>query len=138
MNWGHGLTLSFIGFAGFIIFMAVKSFDQNIDLVTEDYYREELNYQQRIDQIQQTKAQGMEAEVELSDGLLVLTFPSAPDKGEAHLYRPSDSQFDQRFQLSQAATMAFDRTDFLKGYYILKISWEAEGQAYYQEKGIVL
>lgn len=138
MNWGHGLTLSFIGFAGFIIFMAVKSFDQNIDLVTEDYYRDELNYQQRIDQIQQTKAQGMEAKVELKEDLLELTFPNAPDKGEAHLYRPSDSQFDKRFQLSQAKTMAFDRTNLLKGYYILKISWEAGGQTFYQEKGIVL
>lgn len=138
MNWGHGLTLSFIGFAGFIIFMAVKSFDQNIDLVTEDYYREELNYQERINQIQQTKAQGMEAKVVLTDGLLELTFPNAPDKGEAHLYRPSDSQFDKRFQLSPAETMAFDRSDLLKGYYILKISWEARGQTFYQEKGIVL
>lgn len=138
MNWGHGLTLSFIGFAGFIIFMAVKSFDENIDLVTEDYYRQELNYQQRIDQIQQTKTQGMEAKIALTDELLELTFRHAPEKGEVHLYRPSDSQYDRHFKLSQAANMAFDRSDLQKGYYILKISWEAGGQTYYQEKGIVL
>ena len=138
MNWGHGLTLSFIGFAGFIIFMAVKSFDQNIDLVTEDYYRDELNYQQRIDQIRETKAQGMEAKVVLTKGLLELTFPIAPEKGEAHLYRPSDSGFDKHYQLSQVESMAFDRTELLKGYYVLKISWEVDGQTFYQENRIVL
>ena len=138
MNWGHGITLSFVGFAGFIIFMAVKSFDQNIDLVTEDYYRAELTYQERIDQIQQTKAKGMEVTVQVSDDLLELTFPKAPQQGEAHLYRPSDSQYDRHFKLISQETMSFDRSGLLKGYYILKVQWEAEGETFYQEKGIML
>ncbi len=138
MNWGHGLTLSFIGFAGFILFMAVKSFDQNIDLVTEDYYREELNFQKRIDQIERTRTNDMEARVQLTSSQLQLTFPQAPEQGEAHLYRPSDSQFDKYFQLRKAQKMTFDRSDLKKGYYILKIRWEIDGQKFYQEKGIVL
>lgn len=138
MNWGHGITLSFIGFAGFIVFMAVKSFDQNIDLVTEDYYREELAYQQRIDQIRMTQDMDMVVEVNVSDQLLELTFPKAPEKGQAHLYRPSDSQYDKYFKLVNEEKMSFDRTGMQKGYYILKIQWEIEGEKYYQEKGVIL
>ena len=138
MNWGHGLTLSFVGFAAFIIFIAVKSFDQNIDLVTEDYYREELAYQQRMDQINVTKDQGMEVAIVIGEQLLEFTFPKSPETGEAYLYRPSDSQFDRHIKLSRNKVLTYDRSNLQKGYYILKISWQAEGQTYYQEKGIIL
>ncbi|WP_338039248.1 FixH family protein [Maribacter litopenaei] len=51
-NWGTGIVLAFIGFIGFILFFVVRmSTDNraNHDLVTEDYYRQELAYQKEID-----------------------------------------------------------------------------------------
>jgi hypothetical protein len=54
MNWGYKIAITFILFGALIIFMVVKSFQQNIDLVTDDYYQEELKYQQQIDKLENT------------------------------------------------------------------------------------
>ncbi|MCK5400025.1 MAG: FixH family protein, partial [Flavobacteriaceae bacterium] len=48
MNWGTGIVIAFIGFIAFIMFFVItmstnKKYEH--DLVTEDYYKEELEYQ---------------------------------------------------------------------------------------------
>ena len=50
-NWGTKIALSFVGFCGLMIFMTVKSFNTDFHLVTEDYYAEELQYQDHIDRV---------------------------------------------------------------------------------------
>ena len=50
MNWGKGVTIAFILFVGFIMFMVVGAFRENFDLVSDDYYLEEINYQDKINQ----------------------------------------------------------------------------------------
>ena len=52
INWGTGIVLAFIGFISFILFFVVRmSMDNkaNHDLVTENYYKAELGYQNEID-----------------------------------------------------------------------------------------
>ena len=39
MNWGKGVTIAFVLFVGFIMFMVVGAFRQNFDLVADDYYK---------------------------------------------------------------------------------------------------
>ena len=48
INWGTGIVLAFIGFISFIMYFVVnmntnKKYDH--DLVTEDYYKQELEFQ---------------------------------------------------------------------------------------------
>ena len=52
INWGTGIVLAFIGFITFILYFVFRmSTDDraNHDLVTEEYYKKELSYQQEID-----------------------------------------------------------------------------------------
>jgi len=78
INWGTGIVLAFIGFIGFILFFVVKmSVDHsaNHDLVTEEYYKEELDYQNEIDA--ETNANNLTSKLEVRktpEGLL-LQFP---------------------------------------------------------------
>ncbi len=137
MNWGHGLTLAFIAFAGLMIFMTVKSFQQNIDLVTEDYYREELAYQSRIDQIENSKA-GNQVEIVEEGKEIYLNFPVTPESGRIHMYRPSDQRLDKLFDLSLAKNETISSQGMVPGYYILKLNWSDQKQEYYQEKGLFI
>ena len=52
INWGTGIVLAFIGFIAFIMYFVVSmstgdKYDH--DLVVEDYYKAELEYQKDID-----------------------------------------------------------------------------------------
>ena len=52
LNWGTGIVIAFVGFISFIMYFVItmntdKALDH--DLVTEDYYKEELEFQNDID-----------------------------------------------------------------------------------------
>ena len=52
INWGTGIVLAFIGFIAFIMYFVISmniNKDYQHDLVTDDYYKEELEYQNDID-----------------------------------------------------------------------------------------
>lgn len=137
MNWGHGLTITFIAFAGLMIFMTVKSFQQNIDLVTPEYYREELAYQQRINEIKNA-AGAQQVSITEMDDAFVLDFPSNPKEGYLHFYRPSDQSLDKYYNLTASKNETISSEGLVSGYYILKLHWSDQDQAFYQEKGVVI
>ncbi|MCW8980464.1 MAG: FixH family protein [Altibacter sp.] len=101
INWGTGLAIGMVLFIGFIMFMVITmSTDDryDYDLVTEEYYKKELAYQQEIDAESNLK--------DFSKAILgrkvaegwQLTFPEEIDvtklQGTVFLYRPSNKQLD--------------------------------------------
>ena len=53
-NWGTGIVLAFAAFIVFILYFVVLSTRDpasNHDLVTEDYYKKELKYQEDLDAV---------------------------------------------------------------------------------------
>ncbi len=58
LNWGFGVVLAFPGFISFIMyFIITMSSDTKYshDLVTKDYYKQELNFQKNIDATKNAK-----------------------------------------------------------------------------------
>ncbi len=60
MNWGKGLALSLIAFAAMMAAFGIASARRSEALVTEEYYEEELRFQDRIDA--QDRAHALSAE----------------------------------------------------------------------------
>ena len=55
MDWGKGILLAIIGFIVIIMTMVVISVRmEGIELVTENYYEAEINYQDQIDKEKST------------------------------------------------------------------------------------
>ena len=51
MNYGKGITIFMIAFIAFIASMVYYAFTKNADLVRDDYYENELLYdQQKVEQ----------------------------------------------------------------------------------------
>lgn len=55
LNWGAGIAVLYMGFVAMIVLLVVMSMRQKIDLVTDEYYAEELLFQGKIDKIKRAK-----------------------------------------------------------------------------------
>ena len=97
MDWGKGILLAIIGFIVIIMTMVVISVRmEGIELVTENYYEAEINYQDQIDKEKSTLT--LEREVlqfDAENQSLFLDLPVGAT-GILHLFRPSDSKLDQK------------------------------------------
>lgn len=117
-----------------------------VDLVADDYYKQEIEYQDQIDKISNAQALKEPIEFEYSSALrtVKLLFPSSHLqqglKGNIHLYRPSDSSLDKKFEINPNETgeQVIAIGSLQKGLWKVKISWSADGRAYYDEKVITI
>lgn len=143
MNWGHGIAIFFACFVAFMLFMVVKSFQQNIDLVTENYYEQELQYEQQIEKIRNTQqlVETVKISTEAGKGIQ-LSFPQlkAPIQGQVQIFRPSDARFDLLAELApDSDNQQLIATHSLPpGFYRIKINWQSSGQDYYTEETLNL
>ena len=139
-NWGHGIAIFFSCFVAFMVFLAVKSHQQTIDLVAEDYYAQEVQYGQRMEEIKNAQALEQVVTVKQHQQQLVITFPRLGDdiSGQLQLFRPSDKRFDQQAALALNGkgehTLSLEAMP--RGYYRLKIDWKAGNTPYYTEEAV--
>ncbi|MFH6602510.1 FixH family protein [Maribacter algicola] len=144
INWGTGIVIAFIVFISFILFFVVRMATDdraNHDLVTKDYYKDELGYQKEIDA--ETSAKNADLKLKLKrtpDGLLVV-FPEKVDtkklEGNVFLYRPSNKHldFDLPISLSNSHLLIPDKR-LLDGRWDIKISWKYLGEEYLHKESI--
>ena len=139
MNWGHKIIVAFICFAAFIGYMVVKAFQQNIDLVSEDYYAQEINYQQKLNKLANTAEAGKSVIVKQKGDKILLTFPDEEVSGSIHFYHPSRKIFDRTFDISLTnKTQQIDRSELVAGSYRVNITWNAESKDFYQQSSIYI
>lgn len=138
INWGTGIVLAFVGFIAFILFFVVRmSTDNraNHDLVTEDYYRQELAYQKEIDAQNNATKDINKLQVRKSPNGLDIRFPEKVNpkeiEGIVSLYRPSNKQldFDLPISLSNNHLLIPDKR-LLDGRWDIKVSWNYNGTDY--------
>ncbi|MFD1095802.1 FixH family protein [Salegentibacter chungangensis] len=145
INWGTGLVIGMVAFISFILYLVINMltdsrFDH--DLVTEDYYKKELLYQQEIDAEENAFSLAENVSDARSENGWIITFPENldPDKidGKVSLYRPSDKRFDFEVpvQLSDYR-MEIPKEKFIPGRWNISVSWKYEGKDYLYKKEIV-
>jgi len=103
MNWGNRLLLVFIVFGLGMGYLVYRSMNTNYELVESDYYKQELRYQNIIDEHNQANALSAPVTVLQKDGAVVLQFPeevkSQELTGEVYFYCAYDSKKDKRLAL---------------------------------------
>lgn len=141
MDWGKGILLTIVAFVGFIMTLVVISVRQDdIHLVTENYYEKEINYQQQIER--EKSASTLDREVLLFDAQsksMLLDLPLGA-KGSLQLFRPSDARLDREVQLeiTSEGKMKVPMEDLKSGYWRVQLTWTENGMDYYEEKKITL
>ena len=145
MNWGTKIVISFIAFIGVIFTLAYISMGQDINLVADDYYAQELAYEDQIQRIKNT--QGLSERptlvVDKKAKQAHLVFPEGLkekiDEGEVQLYRPSNAAFDKKvtIALNEDGVQTIDVSSLVRGLWKAKITWEYRNTEYYQEVSLV-
>jgi len=144
MNWGLRITLVYLGFVALIVSMVVISSSSKSELVAKDYYAQELNYQQRINAINNEKALAESIMFENNSNDITLFYPAMEQEkdfsGELVFFRPSDSSKDLKLNLKfdQKGRLMIKKSDLSKGIYKVCISWHNNGKDYYKEEVINL
>ena len=144
INWGTGIVLAFIGFISFIMYFIIiinvnDKYDH--DLVTEDYYAEELNYQNDIDKLDNAKNLNENISYKRTAEGLLIVFPKHMDlnniTGNVFLYRPSNKQleFDTVISLSNHYLLIPDKR-LVDGRWNIKVDWQHNGQSYLYKETI--
>lgn len=130
-------------FMSYIAMFVYKAMNQDVDLVSKDYYEQEIKFQDQIDRIGRTKAAGDVAiryEAEAQRLLLQLpdTFKGKAVSGEVHLFRPSNDQLDQEhpLQLGRDLSQLIETSELEKGLWKVRVSFAAENETYFAEQTI--
>lgn len=141
MNWGNSIVVVFVLFAAFILYMVVQAFSQNLDLVADDYYALEINYQQKQNQKTNLEKLGERVSVSMEEKSIVLSFPTdQKPTGEIYFYHPSRKLFDQKVSISMDAQniQIVDGSDLVAGNYRVNITWKSGDEEFFQQEKIYI
>ncbi len=143
MNWGYKILIIYSAFVLGIVFMVYKSTQQNIDLVTTDYYAKELVYQDRIDEAKRTSLLSAPVSIVEKNRQLEIVFPTEfIDKkitGSVKIYFPADEKKDAVKSFETTGSMVeMPIPEKNKGFHYVQVSWVADGLNYYCEQKINL
>ena len=144
MNWGYKLLITFVLFGSMILYMVYRCVNTPVDLVTKEYYRDEIAYQQVIDGVKHADALGSKISVTEESEAIWLHMPQEMKNhhvlGTALFYCAADATKDRKFSLQPDAngSQSWSRSLFKPGYYVLKINWSTSGIDYYSEQSIVI
>jgi hypothetical protein len=141
MNWGKSIVLAFVLFILFIGTLVVVIMRQDISLVTDNYYEQELRYQEQLDRMSNTNGLSEKPSITVFPGKVEIRYGRMTDVtvGELELFRPSDKRWDRRFTLlNQDSVQQFNVQELPRGMYKAKLRWSQDGKAFYLESTIYL
>lgn len=144
MNWGWKIAIVLAIYMTGIISVVWYSMTLDVNLVAEDYYQQELAYEEQIDRMKNSEALENRPTVKFSSdrNYVVLTFPKelSPENGRITFFRPSDFTQDRKFKLELDVEnqQGFVAASLKPGLWKAKLVWEKDGKSYYDEFVIVI
>ncbi|MGV8947641.1 MAG: FixH family protein [Lutibacter sp.] len=138
MSWPTGIVIAMLAFIIFILSFVYKAtFVAQYDhqMVSEDYYKDELNYQQEINKL--NKAAELSEDVTLTkvaEGLLInfpIEFDAKKITGTVSFQRPSNNKIDFQFPIKlTTSSYLIAKNDLVEGIWNVKIEWAANNNMY--------
>lgn len=145
-GWGWGMFGLYGGFVVFILAIVVFCSLQDIQLVTDNYYEQELVYQQQIDRINRTNALSSPLAIAFDklDQQIEIAFPGDQDLtalgGTITLFRPSNARYDQQLavQIDDFGRQYIPTDKLMPGLWKVKVDWKIGEREYYSEDIVVV
>lgn len=138
LNWGTGIVIAFVLFISFILYFVIKTSTDTTyeyDLVAKDYYKDELEYQQRIDKLNNAKKLTQNISVSKTNEGITIHYPEniaqETIKGTVYLYRPSNKKLDVRLPIAITNQSQLISKDILiGGRWNVQIEWSIAEESY--------
>lgn len=139
INWGTGIVLAIISFMTFILFLVITmttNQEFNHDLVVEEYYKQELTFQDQLNR--ESNALNLESniDIEIAPQGVIVSFPGQLDpariQGSIVLYRPSNKEMDFMIPISLKDDQLLIPAALLdEGRWNIVIDWSYMEESYY-------
>ena len=145
-NWGTGIVIAFIAFMAFVLYFVVTMNTHeeysNYDLVTEDYYQQELEYQKTIDKEKNSRELSQNLEWFKTNQGIKIRFPEGMDyekiTGKVFLYRPSNKQFDFEIPISLSdQNLLIPDERLLGGRWNINVHWTYQETDYLYREAMI-
>lgn len=138
LNWGHGVAIalgSFIVFILFLIFVFSNGM-KNSELISNDYYQDELTYQHVIDAKNNAETLVQKPAYSQDKNGITIVFPETisvdDSKVNFTLFRTDDGNLDVKKEITLDGTKKFTIPSKVlsMGSYTLKITWKENKKPY--------
>jgi len=143
ISWPTGIIIAIIAFIVFILsFVYRVTFMAEYDhhLVSEEYYKDELNYQKEIDKLNNAANLKEDITLKIVDNGLLITFPSKFDptqiSGLISFKRLSNDKIDFQFPIElKTNKYIVNDANLVEGRWDVKIEWTINNITYlFKEK----
>jgi len=117
----------------------------DMDLVSADYYEQEILHQRQIDRQARTRSVLPEVKVTYDPAhrRITVALPVAHAtlaRGKITLYRPSDAKLDREAALSlnAAGTQELDAALLRPGLWKIRVQWAVNGEEFFFDQAVVI
>ena len=144
--WPWAIVLTFVLFISGTVGLVVMACSQKVELVSPNYYEQELKFQGQLDRLNRTSRLAVPNVVNYDAAQRRLTITLPPEqarravRGRIQLYRPSESGLDRQLELrpDRSGLQAIDASALTPGLWKVRVSWTVDRQDFFVEQKLVL
>ena len=138
INWGTGIVIAMLLFIAFILSFVYKTIfvpEYEHHLVSEDYYKDELHYQEEIDKMNNANLLIENVSLRNTDQGIIIHFPEDKDfnkiKGKVNFLRRSNEKLDFERDINLTGSSMLIEDDLLiPGKWEIKVDWQYGDEEY--------
>jgi nitrogen fixation protein FixH len=140
ISWGTGITISIILFTIISLWIIYFAFNEDVNLVRDDYYEAEVNFDEKLETIKRTDKLDEKLKITTYADRIELKFPDNFDylniEGIIKLYRPSnrDKDIQVPIKLDSNSTQIINTDKLLSGLWKIQVDWAVYSDKYFNEK----
>jgi hypothetical protein len=144
--WPYAIILTFVLFISGTVSLVVMACSQKADLVSPNYYEEELKFQGQLDRLQHAQQLAGPASVAYDGAQRRITISLPPQEigheviGNIHLYRPSEAGLDRHLELrlDERGVQFVDAGSLVPGLWKVRVAWTVDKQDYLIDEKVVI
>jgi len=143
--WPAVIITWFVVFISGIIAFVIFAQRNRMELVGDDYYDQEIRFQQQMDRVSRTRPFQSDVSINYEAGPRRITVILPPEQarkkpvGRIRFYRPSDSTLDRSVDLSipENGRQILDASDLRSGLWKIRLAWTVDGEEFSTDQSIV-
>ncbi len=145
-RWPVAIAVFYSLFVLILVAFVIYTRYQTVNLVSDDYYQQELIYQQQIDRIKRTDSLVNPVRWSHDEVQKLLTLHFSPEleieqiQGQILFFRPSDAEQDKliAINLTSDGSQTISTKQLTPGYWKLKIFWQLKKEDFYKEGVLII
>ena len=144
--WPWAIVLTFVLFISGTVSLVFIACSQKVELVSQNYYEQELQFQGQLDRMNRTSQLAAPTRISYDPARKVIAISLPPEHqgrkvtGHIDLYRPSAAGMDRhlKLQTDERGMQNLDAAQLGAGLWKLRVSWQIDGREYFHEQQMVI